>query len=196
MHIRPKTLLLLVALPLLLTAGAYTQWAAIGLPAVAPAAAATATATPQGFPVWLRGTHYLNLFFLVLLIRSGWQILADHPRLYWNVHCTPGTEWLRLTPVVVPKDRVWTAKEDSRYLSPWIGLPGYRHTVGMARHWHFLSALGWMANGLIFVAWLFGTGQWQRLAPTSWQIVPDAWAIFVHYATFHLPPEPEWILRL
>ena len=32
---------------------------------------------------------------------------------------------------------------------------------------------------------------WRRLVPASWQIVPDAWAVFVHYATFHLPPEPN-----
>jgi hypothetical protein len=44
--------------------------------------------------------------FLVLLVRSGLQILMDHPRLYWNVHSTPGTEWLRFRPIDVPKDRV------------------------------------------------------------------------------------------
>ena len=71
--------------------------------------------------------------------RSGLQILMDHPRLYWTVHCTPGTEWLRLTSVVVPRDRVFTAKDDSRPIPPWLGLPGHRHTVGTARHWHFLS---------------------------------------------------------
>ena len=49
-------------------------------------------------------------------------------------------------PIEVPTDRVWTAKEDSRYLSPWIGLPGYRHTIGMARHWHFLSVLFWVVE--------------------------------------------------
>jgi thiosulfate reductase cytochrome b subunit len=91
----------------------------------------------------------------------------------------------------VPTDRVWTANDDNRHLSPWIGLPGYRHTVGMARHWHFLSLLFWVANGLIFTVLLFGSGQWRRLVPTSWSIVPDAWAVFVHYATFHLPPEPN-----
>ena len=157
----------------------------------APCSAPETAAEPYGFPAWLRITHYVNFLFLILLIRSGLQILMDHPRLYWNVHCTPGTEWLRLTPVEVPKDRVWTAKDDSRHLSPWIGLPGYRHTVGMARHWHFLSVLFWVGNGLVFVVLLFGTGQWKRLVPTSWQIVPDAWAVFVHYATFHLPPEPN-----
>jgi methionine sulfoxide reductase catalytic subunit len=95
----------------------------------------------------------------------------------------------------VPKDRVWTAKDDSRYLSPWVGLPGYRHTIGMARHWHFLSVLFWVGNGLTFVILLFLTGQWKRLVPTSWQIIPDAWAVFVHYATFHLPPEPNGFYR-
>jgi methionine sulfoxide reductase catalytic subunit len=197
MRVRLNTLLVLVSPLLLLVAAAYIQWGTVGLPPVSsgPALASDTAAQPYGFPAWLRITHYVNFLFLVLLIRSGLQILADHPRLYWNVHCTPRTEWLRLTPVEVPNDRVWTSKDDSRHLSPWIGLPGYRHTVGMARHWHFLSVLFWVGNGLIFVVLLFGTGQWQRLVPTSWQIVPDAWAVFVHYVTFHLPPEPDGFFR-
>jgi sulfoxide reductase catalytic subunit YedY len=193
MHIRLKTLLLLVSPLLLSVAAAYIEWGTMGLPPVpfSPPLTAETAIKPYGFPAWLRITHYINFLFLILLIRSGLQILMDHPRLYGNIHCSPGTEWLRLTPVEVPKDRVWTSKDDSRHLSPWIGLPGYRHTVGMARHWHFLSVLVWVGNGLVFVVMLFGTGQWQRLMPTSWRIVPDAWAVFVHYATFHLPPEPN-----
>ena len=193
MQIKLKTFLLIVS-PLLLTvATAYVQWGTVGLPALptSPTMTPQTTVEPYGFPTWLRITHYVNFLFIVLLVRSGLQILADHPRLYWNVHCTPGTEWLRLTPVEVPKDRLWTAKDDSRYLSPWIGLPGYRHTIGMARHWHFLSVLFWVGNGVVFVVLLFATDQWKRLVPNSWQIVPDAWAVFVHYATFHLPPEPN-----
>ena len=193
MHVRCKTLLLLVSPLLLMVAAAYIQWGTVGLPQVSsgPDLSSKAAIEPYGFPAWLRVTHYVNFVFLILLIRSGLQILADHPRLYWNVHCTPGTEWLRLTSVAVPTDRLWTAKDDSRHLSPWIGLPGYRHTIGMARHWHFLSVLFWVGNGLVFMLLLFGTGQWRRLVPTSWQVVPDAWAVFVHYATFHLPPEPN-----
>ena len=193
MRIRPTTLLLLVSPLILLFAAAYIQWGTAGLPAsphLVPLRPEF-TAVPHGFPAWLRITHYVNLLFLTLLIRSGLQILMDHPRLYGNVHCTPGTEWLRLTPIEVPKDRVWTSKDDSRYLSPWIGLPGRRHTVGMARHWHFLSVLFWVVNGVFFVGLLFATDQWKRLVPTSWHILPDAWAVFVHYATFHLPPEPN-----
>lgn len=197
MRIRPKTLLLLLSPVLLLVAAAYIQWGAAGLPRLTSSAALTpeTAAGPVGFPAWLRITHYVNFLFLTLLIRSGLQILMDHPRLYGNVHCTPGTEWLRLTPVEVPRDRLWTAKDDSRHLSPWFGLPGYRHTVGMARHWHFLSVLFWVGNGLVFVVLLFGTGQWRRLVPTTWRIVPEAWAVFVHYATLHLPPEPNGFFR-
>lgn len=184
----------ILALPFVLAVvAAYVEWAAAGLPALpAPAPFSQATAAqPYGFPTWLRVTHWVNFFFLILLIRSGLQILADHPRLYWNVHCTPGSEWLRLTPVEVPTDRVWTAKDDARYLTPWIGLPGYRHTIGMARHWHFLAVLFWIGNGLAFAILLLLTAQWKRLVPASWRIVPDAWAVFVHYATFHMPPEPD-----
>src|SRR5487761_131371 len=197
MHVRLKTLLLLVSPLLLAVAAAYVQWGAAGLPALPDSSAMTpeAAAGPFGFPAWLRITHYVSFLFMVLIVRSGLQILMDHPRLYWNVHCTPGTEWLRLTPVEVPTDRVWTAKDDARHLSPWIGLPGYRHTIGMARHWHFLSLLVWVGSGLIFVALLFGTGQWQRLVPSSWRNVPDAGAMVVNYATFHLPPEPDGFYR-
>lgn len=193
MHIRLKMLLVLAAPLLILVSAAYIQCRTVGLPALPPILTITpeTVENPYGFPAWLRITHFVNFLFLVLLVRSGLQILADHPRLYWNVHCTPGTEWLRLTPVEVPKDRLWTAKDDSRYLSPWIGLPGYRHTIGMARHWHFLSVLFWVGNGIVFLVLLFATDQWKRLVPNSWQIIPDAWAIFVHYATFHLPPEPN-----
>jgi DMSO/TMAO reductase YedYZ molybdopterin-dependent catalytic subunit/thiosulfate reductase cytochrome b subunit len=115
----------------------------------------------------------------------------DHPRLYWNVHCTPRSEWIRLTPVQVPLDRLYTAKDDARYLTPWLGLPGGRHTLGLARHWHFVSGLFWVVNGAVYVSLLFVTSQWRRIVPTSWHVFPDAWAVFVHYATFHLPPEPN-----
>lgn len=191
MDIRRKPLLVLLLLLLLPVAAAYLQWAAFGLPPVSIPGPAAARLEPQGFPSWLRVTHYVNFLLLVLLVRSGLQVLMDHPRLYWNVHCTPGTEWLRLTPVEVPRDRVWTAKEDARYLTPWIGLPGGRHTIGMARHWHFLGAGFWLVNAAVYVALLFGTGQWRRLVPSSWQIVPEAWATFVHYVTLQPLPEPD-----
>ena len=34
---------------------------------------------------------------------------AAHKAVY---DCTPGSEWLRATPIKVPRDRLWTAKDD------------------------------------------------------------------------------------
>jgi methionine sulfoxide reductase catalytic subunit len=127
----------------------------------------------------------------MLLIRSGLSILFDHPRLYFNDGCTPGSEWIRFTPLKVPRDRLWTAKVDARYISPVVGTPGYRHSIGVARVWHFINVHGFIITGIIFVAMLLNTDQWRRIVPTSALVFSQAWSIWVHYATFHLPAEPN-----
>lgn len=189
-YLKPYMAIIIVAIIALPLAGAWIQYLTGGLPPDFVPENARGEG-PVGFPFWLVATHWINFFMLMLLIRSGLSILVDHPRLYWNNGCAPGSEWLRFTPVTIPEGTVWTAKEDARYISPLLGLPGYRHTVGIARTWHFLTVLFFVVNGLMFVILLFFTDQWQRLVPQSWHILPDAWNVFVHYATFHMPAEPN-----
>jgi DMSO/TMAO reductase YedYZ molybdopterin-dependent catalytic subunit/thiosulfate reductase cytochrome b subunit len=179
-----------ILLPLLF---AWGQAAIFGLPYIPPVPQFIEAAAngPHGFPVWIRYAHFFNFLFLMMLMRSGLSILMDHPRLYFNDDCTPGTEWMRFTPLTVPRDRVWTAKDDARYISPLFALPGYRHTVGVARSWHFIDVYGFIITGLIFVTLLFATEQWRRIVPTSGIILAQAWNTFVLYANFHLPPEPN-----
>jgi thiosulfate reductase cytochrome b subunit len=183
----------IIGIALLATVGlAWLQFLIFGLPSDPSEAFLTTTeVSVKGFPMWLIFCHWINFFFLVILIRSGLSILFDHPRLYFNEGCEPGSEWLKFTPITVPKDRLWTAKDDARYISPLIGLPGYRHTVGIARGWHFIHVPFFVLNGIIFVVYLFTTDQWLRIVPTSCQIIPDSWSVFVHYATFNLPIEPN-----
>jgi len=180
----------LVLGPLLL---AWLQHAIFGLPHLGPSSASAegTPSGPHGFPFWVRWSHFSNLFFLFMLIRSGLSILMDHPRLYWNDHCTPGTEWIRFTPLDVPKDRMWTAKDDARYLSPLVSTPGYRHTVGIARSWHFITVYGFVLTGIFFVIGLLTSTQWERLVPSSPSVFVQAWNTFVLYANFHFPPEPN-----
>ena len=59
----------------------------------------------SGFPAWLRWQHLFNIIFMMFIIRAGLQILADHPRLYLNSGCRPGTEWFRMRDPV-PSDRM------------------------------------------------------------------------------------------
>jgi sulfoxide reductase catalytic subunit YedY len=190
--INPYALVVILTFLFLTVGLAWMQYLVFGLPpGTSTAMPAITAADPEGFPVWLRLSHWVNFFFLMLIIRSGLSILADHPRLYWNRGCSPRSEWIRFTPVEVPDDRVYTAKEDGRYLNPVAGLPGYRHTVGIARAWHFITVPFFLFNGAVCIALLFFTNQWKRLIPASWQILPDAWNVFVHYATFHMPVEPN-----
>lgn len=172
---------------------AWLQFLLAGLPPnpVYPPFDPHRPSTPSGFPAWLRLVHFTNFFFVMLLIRSGLSILADHPRLYFTDNSTPDKEWIRFTPIKVPKDRLWTAKDDARYISPIIALPGYRHTVGMARSWHFLSVYGYLTTAIVWTVLLLSTDQWKRVVPDSWDTIPQAWNVFVHYVTFHLPTEPD-----
>ena len=145
-----------------------------------------------GFPWWLRWQHFLNLFFIIFIIRSGIQILADHPRLYWNIHCTPGTEWFRFQHEV-PSDRLWTAKDDAVTIPGWLGIPGLRHSIGLARWWHFSFDLFWVINGVAFYVLLFTTYQWQRIVPRSWEVFPNALSAAIQYLSLRFPANQGWI---
>jgi methionine sulfoxide reductase catalytic subunit len=145
----------------------------------------------SGFPFWLRAQHFLNSFFMLFIIRAGIQILADHPRLYVRRDSTPGTEWFRFQHDV-PRDRLWTSKDDSVTIPGWLGIPGLRHTVGLARWWHFTFDLLWVLNGLVYYVLLFTTDQWQRVVPTSWTVFPNAFSTALQYLSLQFPVEHTW----
>ena len=129
---------------------------------------------------------------MTFIIRSGLQILADHPRLYWTRHSTPGREWFRFQKQV-PADPLWTAKQDSVTLPGQIGLPGIRHSIGLARWWHLGMDTLFVFNGAIFYVLLFVTGQWQRLVPTSWSFIPNAASVGLQYLSLQWPADHGWV---
>ncbi|MDQ2873631.1 MAG: molybdopterin-dependent oxidoreductase [Actinomycetota bacterium] len=147
--------------------------------------------TPVGLPAWLGWQHFLNLFFMFFMIRAGIQILADHPRLYWNRRGTPGKEWFRMQKPV-PTDPLYTAKDDSITLPRGVGLPGRRHTIGIARWWHLGTDVLWLINGIVFYVLLFVTGQWLRVVPLHWDVVPNAISVGIQYLSLDWPTESGW----
>ena len=50
---------------------------------------------------------------------------------------------------------------------------------------------GLIITGIVFGTLLFATDQWRRIVPTSPVVLGQAWNTWVHYVTFHLPPEPN-----
>ena len=143
--------------------------------------------TEYDFPGWLRVSHLINCFLIGLLIRSGWQIIATHPRFYWRNDCGPGTDWIKFTKrVVPPEEGAYMARDDESSLPSWLALPGGKN-IGLGRHWHGLVTVLWVANGLFYVGMLFLTGQWGRIVPTSWDVIPSAWESLKVYAGFGIP---------
>lgn len=140
-----------------------------------------------GFFHWVGISHYVNLLFVGFLIRSGLQVLSAHPKLYWNDACVPESAWLKLTRKQMPQGEFWTAADEEDAFSSWVALPGGKN-LGVGRHWHFFSALFWMLNGFVYVAVLFGTGEWHRLIPTSWSAFPEAARTAWIYLHLRLPP--------
>ncbi|MDG3013842.1 molybdopterin-dependent oxidoreductase [Speluncibacter jeojiensis] len=143
--------------------------------------------TTLDYPAWLRIDHWLNVLFLTLLIRSGIEVLSGYPKLYWRDDCRPGTEWARFTRKQMPTDKLYDTLDEEESYPSLIALPGHRK-LGMGRHWHFVSVIGWVLVGASYYVLLFATGQWHRYIPYSWSIFPEAWHDIVTYMSFNLPP--------
>ena len=164
---RPEliALLLIVFLPPVL---AWVDFLAFGLPATAGDADPANPWGPHQFPIWLRGWHYLNLVLAVLLAGTGWRIGRDRPQLRWR---EDGADWATFGP-----DRQDDDLDRTRGRHAWL-------------------AAGWLAAGWIYLGLAALTGEAEHVAPLTWRTIPEAWHVFVQYATFHLPLDPESYYR-
>lgn len=142
-----------------------------GLPAVAsfladyPGHSELPEGAPVGFPAWLAWQHFLNAFFLLLIIRTGWQVRTT---------TRPSGHWTRNN-----KGLIKTKNAPTKItLELWLHLT--------------LDAL-WILNGIVFAILLFATGQWMRIVPTSWDVIPNALSAALQYASLNWPTENGWV---
>ncbi|HET7387671.1 MAG TPA: molybdopterin-dependent oxidoreductase [Nocardioidaceae bacterium] len=140
------------------------------------------------FPWWIVVTHFLNIFFLLLLARSGLEVLSSFPKLYWHDDCPPGREWLRLSKKMYGADsrKSWTSLDEEVAWSPVLALPG-RKNLGLGRHWHFMTVQFWILTGAVYVALVFASGYWHYLIPEHWSLVPDSIRSVGTYLHFQIP---------
>lgn len=125
-----------------------------------------AEGAPIGLPAWLNWQHFLNIFFMVLIVRTGLQVRLEKK---------------------VPA--YWTARPHS-FFSPKNSTP---KKVSLTQWVHQSLDIFWVANGLIFVVLLFVTGQWLRIVPTSWDVFPNALSTLLQYASLNWPLENSWV---
>ncbi|GAA1365195.1 cytochrome b/b6 domain-containing protein [Arthrobacter rhombi] len=122
--------------------------------------------TPVGMPWWMGWQHFLNMFFIVLIIRTGLQVRTERK--------PPG---------------YWTAKKGS-FFSPKSNTP---KKVSLTQWLHQSLDVLWVANGIIFIVLLFATGHWLRIVPTSWDIFPNMVSGAIQYASLDWPTEHGWV---
>ena len=142
-----------------------------GLPAVAsfladyPGHSELPEGAPVGFPAWLAWQHFLNGFFLLLIIRTGWQVRTT---------TRPSGHWTRNN-----KGLIKTRNAPTKItLELWLHLT--------------LDAL-WVLNGLVFAILLLATGQWMRIVPSSWDVIPNALSAALQYASLNWPTDNGWV---
>jgi thiosulfate reductase cytochrome b subunit len=118
---------------------------------------------PTGIPMWLNVTHFLNILFLMLIIRTALSIRSKK----------------RPPAFVTPRRGV-------------LGQPPRR--IGINVWLHNTADLLWMLNGAVYVVLLFATGQWVRIVPTTWDVIPNAVSAAIQYLTFTWPVENPWVV--
>ena len=130
-----------------------------------PGHAALPTDAPVGLPAWLGWQHFLNGFFLILIIRSGWLVRkTKRPPAFWT---RDNTRFPRTTN---PPKRI--------SLDLWL---------------HLSLDVLWILNGIVFIVLIFATGQWVRIVPTGWDIIPNALSVAIQYASLDWPLENGWL---
>ena len=121
---------------------------------------------PVGIPAWLGWQHFLNAFFLALLVKTGLELRGKRrPPGFWT---RDNTRWPR-------------TKRAPRRLGIWL----WFHL--------WLDAL-WVLTGVSYIVLLFATGQWVRIVPTDWAVVPNAFSAALQYASLDWPTENSWVV--
>ncbi|HEU0087464.1 MAG TPA: molybdopterin-dependent oxidoreductase [Pseudonocardiaceae bacterium] len=143
---------------------------------------------PEHYPWFVVITHALNILFLLMLARSGIEILSAFPKLYVNDHCPPGREWARFSKRMYGSDsrRAWTSLDEEESWNPVLAMPGGKK-LGLGRHWHFLTLQFWIVNGIVYLTLIFVSGYWVYLVPTHWSIIPESIKAIGTYLHFEYP---------
>lgn len=70
---------------------------------------------------------------------------------------------------------------------------GGQGRISLTLWFHQSLDILWLVNGLVFVVLLFTTGQWMRVVPTSWEVIPNAVSAGLQYLSLDWPLENGWV---
>ena len=152
----------------------------------------------------VRLTHWLNLWFLTVLLMSGLQIFNAHPSLYWGHRSDEGTAWLAIRPAlsfdhpphgeteilgrtfdttgVLGFSRNAEGDTELRAFPAWATLPGPQW-LAMGRRWHLFFAWLLVLNAAFYVLYSLAS---RHLSRDLWPHARD-WRALPRSILDHLP---------
>jgi thiosulfate reductase cytochrome b subunit len=121
-------------------------------------------------PLAIRLTHWINIPLLVIMAGTGLQILVAYPNLgprgalygWYPFQGVAPPSWLRL--------------------GEWLA---------GARHLHFAIAWFLILNGVLYLIYQVGSGEWRRRVFIPTRDTPNAVAMFFYYLRLRKTPPPE-----
>ena len=120
---------------------------------------------PVGIPAWLAWQHFFNAFLLVMIVRTGLIVRSKtRPPAFWT-------------------------RDNTR----WPRTDGAPRRLGISVWLHLVVDAFWVLNGVLYVVLLFATGQWVRIVPTDWSVVPNSISVVLQYASLEWPVENSWV---
>lgn len=129
-----------------------------------PGKSALPSDSPKGFDGFIQWQHALNIFLIVLIIRSGWLVRTQ-----------------------TKPEAFWTRNNKGRFKTK-----GSPTKMSLYLWLHLSLDFLWVLNGIVFIVLLFATGSWLRVVPLHWDIIPNAWSAGLQYVSFNWPIESAW----
>jgi thiosulfate reductase cytochrome b subunit len=129
-----------------------------------PGDSALPATTASGFPAFVEWQHVLNSFFLLFILKSGWQVRSKK---------RPSAFWIR--------------RNDGLIRTPTRPV-----RIGVNTWLHLAVDVLWILNGAVFYVLIFCTDQWTRIVPTRWDVFPNAVTTAIRYASLNWPTNDGW----
>ncbi|MFG6503981.1 cytochrome b/b6 domain-containing protein [Microbacterium sp. P05] len=87
----------------------------------------------------------------------------------------------------------WTARYGKRPPVLWSSRRVKRRKMSLTVWFHLALDALWIVNGVVYVVLLFATGQWVKIVPTSWEVVPNAVSAGLQYLSLDWPTGNGWV---
>ncbi len=161
------------------------------------------------WPRWLAAGLALVVLAAAVVLVARWLRTLEPVQefLFANPGSYPLPEW---APVGFPAWLAWqhffnafflvlivrTGLQSRFELQPpalWTSRRNRRRRMSMTVWVHLALDALWIVNGLLYVVLLLATGQWVRIVPTSWEVIPNALSAALQYASLDWPLEHAWV---